>query len=234
MVKRSADDLDERIALLEEEAKRDEQKIAEKERAEATKKAAVEAAEKKKKAMEEEKVRDAKRRKIAELEEEALQRKARLMGLSLADKVKWKGTYYQYEVTYKVDRTLLDPVLKGTAGEDFMDIMDSGLKHIRNGEYKDTHAKIEQENIPLFSIAYKMRDGTLVFRFTYEAYIPDYDDDYPGEDYDDQSDYEPERMFAYFDVDMHGEVVDMDTPTGCYVKALYHLEKDGWTSIFSK
>lgn len=212
MVKRSADDLDERIALLEEEAK-----LA----AEAAEKAAAEAAEKKKKAVEE----DAKRRKIAELKEEALQRKARFMGLSLADKVKWEGTYYQYKVTYKVDRTLLDPVLKGTASKDFMDIMESGIKHLRNGEYKDTHAKIEQENIPLFSIAYKMRDGTLVFRFTYEAYIPDYDD---------QSDYKPERMFAYFDVDMHGEVVDMDTPTGCYVKALYHLEKDGWTSIFSK
>eukprot|EP00729_Bicosta_minor_P015361 gene15361-12408_t len=90
----------------------------------------------------------------------------------------------RYEVTWKVDRSMVDPLLKGTAGEDDerMTIIESGENHIQKDRTKMNSRMIDDAQ--LFSVQYSVVNGTLVYRFTYDGYIPD-DDDYSGYDYGD-------------------------------------------------
>ena len=246
--KRSADqadlsteaDLRKRIAVLEQAEERaaaeDRRERAEEEKAKAAAaKAGAEAAEQERKEKEEEakaeRVRVALKKNIEELEKRALLRKAEKKGLPTSPLTVNKGT--RYEETFEVVWSFVGPLANGTACED-----DERMAIIEKLEgfldKSDTWSRIVREGIQLFSIQFGKQDGEPVLRVTYDGYAPDYNDECPYDDDDQSDDWEGQSCYTYFDVDMYGRITDCDVPTGCYVKALKHLESKGWMTIHSK
>lgn len=199
--------------------------------------AAEEAAEQERKRKEElektKRLHEALDKEIAELEERALMRKAKTMGLPTTDFTVNKGT--RYEETYKVVWPFVSLLANG-GPIDRMDMIEKLEGFLSTDKsYKDTWGRLVSEGIQLFSIQYGKVDGKWVLRVTYDGYVPDYNDECPyDDDQSDGDDWGEQSCFSYFDVDMYGRVEDFDAPTGCYVKALNRNESKGWVTVYAK
>jgi len=165
---------------------------------------------------------------IAELEERALIRKAKAMGLPTLDLTVNKGT--RYEETYKVVWAFVGPLANGGPidDDDRMDMIEKLQGFLSTDKsFKDTYYRIVSEGAcQLYSIQYGTVNGNRVLRVTYDGYVPDYNDECP---YDDDQGEKP--CFSYFDVDMYGRVDDFDVITADDVEALD--ESNGWVDIHS-